>query len=53
MDKESFLNILTKYTPSELNEFISLNGKKKMVNAITFINNQKDQKKKEKENDSE
>lgn len=52
MDKESFLNILTKYTPSELNEFISLNGKKKMVNAITFINNQ-EEKKKEKENDSE
>lgn len=52
MDKESFLSILTKYTPSELNEFISLNGKKKMVNAITFINNQ-EEKKKEKENDSE
>ena len=37
MDKETFYNILTEYTPEQLNEFISTKGKKKMTNAICFI----------------
>ena len=37
MTKPDFFHILCTSTPEELNEFISLKGKKKMVNAITFI----------------
>lgn len=39
MNKESFYDILCHYTPEELNAYISEKGKKKMVNAITFIKN--------------
>lgn len=42
MDKQSFYNILCKYTPEELNKFISKNGKKKMVNAVTFSKKEED-----------
>ena len=37
MNKESFYEILCHYTPEELNEYISNKGKKKEVNAVTFI----------------
>lgn len=39
MNKESFYDILCHYTPEELNAFISNKGKRKMVNAITFVKN--------------
>lgn len=39
MNKESFYNILCHYTPDELNKYISDKGKKKEVNAITFVKN--------------
>ena len=39
MAKENFYKILCHTTPEELNEFISLRGKQKMVNGITFIEN--------------
>ena len=38
MDKPDFYKILCSSTPEEINEFISSKGKKKMVNAITFLN---------------
>lgn len=37
MDKTQFFDILCTSTPEEINEFISSKGKKKMVNAITFL----------------
>ena len=37
MDKPDFYKILCSSTPEEINEFISSKGKKKMVNAITFL----------------
>ncbi len=37
MDKKSFYEILCSTTPEELNELLTQRGKKKMVNAITFI----------------
>ena len=37
MTKPDFFHILCTSTPEELNKFISSKGKKKMVNAITFI----------------
>ena len=37
MDKKSFYEILCSITPEELNELLTQRGKKKMVNAITFI----------------
>lgn len=39
MEKENFYKILCSTTPEELNKFISQHGKKKMANAITFIDN--------------
>ncbi len=42
MTKPDFYHILCTSTPEELNEFISSKGKIKMVNAITFINKDKD-----------
>lgn len=46
MEKHDFFKILCSSTPEELNELISSKGKKKMVNAVTFLsdnylNNQK------------
>lgn len=40
MDKPDFYKILCTSTPEEINEFISLKGKKKMVNAITFLDDE-------------
>ena len=37
MDKQSFYEILCNTTPEELNDFLTEKGKKKMVNVITFI----------------
>ena len=37
MDKPDFYKILCSSTPEEINEFISSKGKKKMVNAVTFL----------------
>lgn len=37
MEKAQFFDILCTSTPEEINEFISSKGKKKMVNAITFL----------------
>ena len=37
MEKTDFYKILCTDTPEEINDFISLRGKKKLVNAITFI----------------
>ena len=37
MKKGDFYKILCTSTPEEINEFISLKGSKKMVNAVTFI----------------
>ena len=37
MDKVSFYSILCSYAPEQINNFISANGKRKLVNAITFI----------------
>ena len=37
MDKKSFYDILCSTTPEELNELISLKGKRKMVNVFTEI----------------
>lgn len=37
MDKKSFYDILCSITPEELNELISLKGKRKMVNVFTEI----------------
>lgn len=37
MTKPDFFHILCTSTPEELNNFISSKGKKKMVNAITFL----------------
>lgn len=37
MEKPDFYKILCTSTPEEINEFISSKGKKKMVNAITFL----------------
>lgn len=45
MNKQDFIDILTKYTPSELNQFIADNGKKKPVNAIIFIKENKKENK--------
>lgn len=44
MDKETFYNILIQSTPEEINNLISSKGKKKPVNAITFIKTKKDSK---------
>lgn len=46
MDKTDFFKILCTYTPEELNEFISSKGKIKMVNAVTFLDNEKSQEEK-------
>ena len=40
MDKAQFFDILCTSTPEEVNEFISSKGKKKMVNAITFLDDE-------------
>ena len=40
MDKPDFYKILCSSTPEEINEFISSKGKKKMVNAITFLDDE-------------
>ena len=48
MDKKSFYEILCSTTPEELNELLTQRGKKKMVNAITFIdieNNEEEENK--------
>ena len=37
MDKTDFYKILCSSTPEEINEFISSKGKKKMINAVTFL----------------
>ena len=37
MEKHDFFKILCSSTPEELNELISLKGKKKAVNAVTFL----------------
>ena len=37
MEKTDFYKLLCTNTPAEINDFISLRGKKKLVNAITFI----------------
>lgn len=50
MNKENFYKILCHTTPEELNEFISLRGKKKMVNAITFIDDNETNKEGENNN---
>ncbi len=42
MNKESFYNILCHYTPEEINQYISDKGKRKEVNAITFVKNKED-----------
>ena len=52
MNKETFYNILTEYTPEELNNFISKKGKKKMTNAIGFIKNSSVSVKKEGNNEN-
>lgn len=40
MDKPNFYKILCSSTPEEINEFISSKGKKKMVNAVTFLDDE-------------
>ena len=40
MDKYDFYEILCKSSPEEINEFISSKGKIKMVNTITFLDDQ-------------
>jgi len=40
MKKETFYQILLTRTPEELNEFISKKGTKKLVNAITFLDDE-------------
>ena len=40
MEKPDFYKILCTSTPKEINEFISSKGKKKMVNAITFLDDE-------------
>ena len=40
MEKPDFYKILCTSTPEEINEFISSKGKKKMVNAITFLDDE-------------
>ena len=47
MTKPDFFHILCTSTPEELNKFISSKGKKKIVNAITFIKKDDDSKTKE------
>ena len=37
MDKQSFYEILCNTTPEELNELLTMRGKKKPINGITFI----------------
>lgn len=37
MEKEDFYKILCTYTPEMINNFISIKGKRKMVNLITFV----------------
>jgi hypothetical protein len=49
MEKEDFLKILCTNTPEEINEFISLKGKKKTVNGVTFITNDQEDTSSEKE----
>jgi len=44
MEKGDFFKILCKSTPEELNEFIASKGKRKMVNAITFIDPEENKK---------
>lgn len=40
MNKSDFYEILCSYTPEKINEFISSKGKIKMINAITFLDDQ-------------
>ena len=37
MDRLTFLDILMKSTPEDVNKYIEEKGKIKMVNAITFL----------------
>lgn len=49
--RESFLDILLSSTPEEINDFIAKKSKsRKMVNAITFIYNNKEKESEENEN---
>jgi len=40
MSKETFYKILLSRTPEELNEYISAKGTKKLVNAVTFLDDE-------------
>lgn len=40
MERKSFLDILMVSTPEELSEYIATKGSKKMVNAITFLDDE-------------
>lgn len=42
MEKQDFYDILIKYSPEEIREYIQLNGKVKFRNAIAFINNKEE-----------
>jgi hypothetical protein len=50
MDKKSFYEILCSTTPEELNELLTERGKKKMVNGITFIDQEDNNKEGENKN---
>jgi len=40
VEKPDFYKILCNSTPEEINKFISSKGKRKMVNAITFLDDE-------------
>lgn len=41
MDKELFYNILCTNSPEEINKMIQDKGKRKLVNAVTFVYNER------------
>lgn len=53
MDTKTLFEILTTKSVEELNDSIKKIGKRKMVNAIAFINKEKDDKKEKGEKENE
>lgn len=48
MKRDTFLDILMANDPEEINEYIAIKGKKKTVNAITFVNEKQEDAKDDK-----
>lgn len=44
MKKDEFLKIITSSTPDELNEFIKLKGRSKLLDMVVPISNQEKEK---------